>query len=994
MKGVREVLAKIEILTLLDPAILDQLALRFELESFRFGEAIFEEGDPGDKFYLVHSGRVRVVKRSDGQDVSVKTLGPGEHFGEVALLEDRPRSATIRSAADTTLLSLKKRDFDFVLRKAPRLREYFGRFVEDIAFRNFLRISTGFGRELSSKDVEELAGKLTTVSCAAGEPIDRASPALLVLQDGEVDVSHARGGIRQVLGRLLPGDTLGEDDLVGPRAELEFIARKACRFYRLEAEEARGLLDRFPGFQDYLVKRSKRWAILARDRRSTSSRILVRTTHRDGRTPKEMDPAEDSAVLCLEWVLGQEGKKVDRGRVRAVLAAGGGVVSPEGLAATADRLGLYARVLSMPLRELAECDHPLLVLLDGEPAVVRGRMGRHVLLWRPGTGLAKVPIRDLEGAWPDAAVLLEPAPSWDLADAPRGPWRHFLRYFARYRGLLGRLVVAALAYQVLGLASPRFTEAIVDKVAVHRDLGLLDVLFAGMVVVTTVRLALDALRSYVLAHVGKKVGFSLMRDFYDRLLSLPLAFFHEMTGGDLVRRFASHDRIQAIVMRQAAGGVLDLGLVAVCIAMMVAYSGTLTLWTLAFLLPLAAVAFAQAPLLRRYYRGLFDSAARYESMVVESIQAVETVKALSLEGFFFGRWREEYHRMSDLRYSLGLADLGFGVTTSFLRDACYVFLLWQGSRLVLEGGLSVGALMAYSVLASQVGGAIVNFAVLYAIVQDATVSLERLCEVIEREPEEPRHGEGRLNLESVEGSIEFRGVSFRYARDPKAPWILHDVSFDLPAGRRLAVVGRSGGGKTTLLRLLLGLCTPDEGRVRIDGVDVRHVALGTLRRWVALVPQDVFLVNGTIRENIAAGDLEADPARIEEAARLAALHDFVVRLPMGYDTVVGERGIALAGGQRQRIAVARAVYRNPRIVLLDEATAALDAATEAALQESLAVFLAGRTAVTVSHRLHTVREADLILVLDHGRVVERGTHESLLAENGLYYHLHSRLTGG
>jgi len=321
-----------------------------------------------------------------------------------------------------------------------------------------------------------------------------------------------------------------------------------------------------------------------------------------------------------------------------------------------------------------------------------------------------------------------------------------------------------------------------------------------------------------------------------------------------------------------------------------------------------------------------------------------------------------------------------------------VVLLWYGARLVISGDLTVGQLVAFNVLAASVMRPIIKVLDLWNEVQQAGVGLERLNDVFDAKPEEDVSEAARIQLPAVSGRLKFSNVTFRYPTRPERN-ALQNINLEIEPGQTVAIVGRSGAGKTTFANLLLRLHEPNEGCITIDGYDLKQVALSSLRTQIGVVPQDVFLFSGTIRENIALGNADAPLKEVVGAAMLAGAHDFIRELPAGYETKIGERGQSLSGGQRQRIAIARALYRKPRILIFDEATSALDAESERAIQQNLEEILKGRTTLVIAHRLSTVRNADLIVVLDRGTIVEKGTHDSLMRERGVYYHLNAQQLG-
>ena len=326
---------------------------------------------------------------------------------------------------------------------------------------------------------------------------------------------------------------------------------------------------------------------------------------------------------------------------------------------------------------------------------------------------------------------------------------------------------------------------------------------------------------------------------------------------------------------------------------------------------------------------------------------------------------------------------------NILQTLNVIFLFWYGARLVIADELSVGQLVAFNVLVASVTRPIMSLVDLWREFQEISIALERLNDVFDSKPEQDIAQKGLIHMPPIRGHIKFENVTFRYPTRPDKN-ALQSINLEIYPGQTIALVGRSGSGKSTFANMLLRLHEPNEGRIFIDGYDLRQVSINSLRSQIGVVPQDVFLFSGTIRENIAFGDPDAPLEQVVGASMLAGAHEFVSELPLGYETKIGERGQSLSGGQKQRIAIARALFKKPRILIFDEATSALDTESERAIQQNLDQILKDRTTFIIAHRLSTVRGADLIVVMDRGAIIEVGTHYSLMEQKGIYYYLNSQ----
>lgn len=649
-----------------------------------------------------------------------------------------------------------------------------------------------------------------------------------------------------------------------------------------------------------------------------------------------------------------------------------------------------AKALELKARAM-EIDWPRLRDKVQLPAIARHNNGRYFIVARVADD--KLLIHDPAGKAPQVIGKDEFLENWSgamilvtrragLGESIRKfdiSW--FIPAVIKYRRYLLEVLAASFFIQMFALLTPIFFQVVVDKVLVHKGVTTLNVLAAGFLFVIAFEVLLTALRTYVFSHTTSRIDVELGAGLFRHLLRLPLSYFGARRVGGLVARVHELDTIRNFITGSSLTLVIDLFFTIVFFAVMFLYSPLLTLVVLGMIPLYIIIALFITPVLRKGLEEKFQRGAENQAFLVEAVNGIETIKAGATEPQNQRRWEEQlaaYVKASFQTTQLGnIASQG----TAFVNKLTVLLILWIGANLVMSGDLSVGQLIAFNMLAGRVSGPILRLAQLWQQFQQAGISIERLGDILNAQPE-PSYQPGRTSLPKLEGRIEFDNVRFRYR--PDGPEILRNVSLTIKPGEIIGVVGRSGSGKSTLAKLVQRLYVPESGRVLVDGVDLAMVEPAWLRRNIGVVLQENFLFNKSVRENIAFSDPSLPMEKIIQAAKLAGAHDFILELPEGYDTFVGERGSQLSGGQRQRIAIARALITNPAILIFDEATSALDYESEHIIQQNMRYICKGRTVIIIAHRLSAVRDANRILVIEKGKVVEEGGHQELLQARGYY----------
>ncbi len=601
----------------------------------------------------------------------------------------------------------------------------------------------------------------------------------------------------------------------------------------------------------------------------------------------------------------------------------------------------------------------------------------------PEANLFPIPRDEFIAHWTGEIVLLKRPHKLSDTDRKFGlGW--FIPEFWRQRDLLKNIAIAALAMHVLALAVPIFFQIVIDRVLVYFSISTLVVIGIGVVISITFDAILNWLRGYFVLRTASRIDIRVAKKTFEHLMRLPIAFFEASLAGVVTKHMQQGSQIREFLTGRLLTTLLDLPALLVFLPLMAWYSGWLTAVVMGVTLLLAAVIAAMIGPYRRRLRHLYQAEAQRQSLLVESVHGMRTVKSLNLEPRRQEAWENAAADAVRTYVQVGKISLAANTFSQFIEKALTIIIVTVGAFLVFGHHLTVGGLVAFNMLSSRVISPVLQLIGLLNNYQEVLMSVEMLGEVMNRAPESTRRGLTPV----LNGEIELDRVTFRYPNTDRPA--LRDVSLRIPAGSMIGIVGRSGSGKTTLSALLQGLYTATEGAIRIDGHDIRDLDLAYLRGQSGVVPQEPFLFRGSIKDNIRMGQPTAPFEDIVTAARQAGADEFIQQLPQRYDTVLEEGAVNLSGGQKQRLSIARALLRRPRIIIFDEATSALDPESEAVVVKNLAQIARGRTTIVISHRLQTIAGADTILVLDDGMLVDAGPHGQLLQHNAIYRQLWSQ----
>jgi HlyB family type I secretion system ABC transporter len=978
----------------------EELARRSELRTFRAGAALVPPGGRWSGLGVVLSGTAQLVDERHGS-IPIDTLAAGAVFGHESLLSDQPFAYHAYATTDCTVLLLSRAAFEDWLASRPALLRGMRESASRVERRTFLAGSM-LATVLDAAAIESAAAAMRERRLAPGESlVTEGQPAadVYVVRAGRLRVTQGGG---DTLAWVETGDVVDESGVIPALSRQgSLIAETECRIYAMAAEAFRVLVsNQKTGRMDALIAASRSAAAASTPRDGAAEEeaaAVLRWTQPEYRPPPARFPwlkrypsvrqqsSMDCGAACLAAICRYYGKRVSLNRMRAMSRVSTAGASMLHLMHAAREIGFEAVPILSTLEHLKSNHLPALVNWKGYHwIVVYAVHDARVIVADPGEGVIRVPTDEFMKSWTRYALFMRPTPRFAELEESRPTLAQFWPYLTPHRRMLVELGAASLTIQLLAMLLPLFTKFVIDEVIVPERPRWLAAALAGVIAAVLLQWAVSWARQRLLIAVSYRVNLRLITDFYRHVLRLPLPFFERRRVGDVISRLEENTKITSFFTTTGVEFFIDSTTAVLYFGLMLYYNAWLTgVAALFFVLHFVNI-YVITPRLQQGYREMFEHGAQLESHNIESLTGLRTIRTLGVEHYIRSRWQHLFARATNAYFGVLKYVIASGLAGQVVNLSGTVAVLFFGARLVLQGELTVGALVAFTVLAQGVMQPITKLVGSWDQLQETLNAIERLNDVYEspaEATEEP--GDDLVVLPALNGHVQFEDVTFRY--DPEGRNVLQNIDLDIHRGQRVAFVGRSGSGKSTLVKLLLGFYRPTTGRILVDGFDLTDVWLPSLRRQVGVVPQSSFLFHGTVRDNIAQGRPEASVSEVEWAAAMAHAHEFIVRLPQGYQTVLTEQASNLSGGQRQRIAIARAILQRPRMILLDEATSALDNESERRFMQNFDAAFPGRTVLMIAHRLSTVRHADLIVVLDRGTIIEQGTHDELMASRGLYY---------
>ena len=1003
--------------------LIKHLAQQFEILEFQMGDDLMVQSDSGinspqpnpnsQYFWLICEGQSRLlgfdVKKQ--REVSTNLMVEGATFGGESLWCQILLSYRVVAASKVQIARISLSKLTPFLQKLPKLDRKWQHMTTQHQKLIFLKTLTQL-RSLSSHRLKKLLPYLVATKINGGNYLKSAQQAARFwLRHGQIKDQAIAIGDSWGYSESVNHDWLAQTDLLVyqlPQKNWQIFSELAPELITAWSKNPNSQASQAPLAK---TKNAPNVNALVNLRTPNSSITHVaessvpnspppenteeeinypRPIKRRGRWKTypyiEQQSSSDCGAACLGMISRYWGKRLSINFLRELIGIGRSGASLKSLATAAESIGYHARPVRASLSRIAEQQNPWIAHWKGDHYVVVYRIKEHkVLVADPSSGKFELSDVEFVGSWTGYALLLEPTEDLDDAPEEKRSLSRFFKLILPYRSIGITVIIASLLIQLLGLISPLFTQIILDQVVANKSQSTLNVLVIGMLMFGSLGIGLSSIRNYLLSYLANRLDLTMISGFVNHALNLPLKFFESRRVGDIITRVQENQKIQQFLIQNLLLSWLDFLTGFIYLGLMLYYNWRLTALIVCLIPPIVLLTLAATPLLRKVSRERFNATADQNSSLVEMMTGISTVKAVTAEKDLRWRWEDLLTRQLNIRFKGQKLAINLGLMSGLINSIGSGLLLWYGATLVIQDQLSIGQYVAFNMMKGYIISPVMALVALWDELQEVLISVERLNDVFESKSEESQR-DSKIILPKLQGSLRLDNVTFRYESEEEAN-VLQNISLDVEAGQTIAIVGRSGSGKSTLVKLIQGLYHPISGQIAVDGHNLKHVSLKSLRSQMGVVPQDCFLFSGTILENITLYRAEFTLEQAIACAKLAEAHAFIQSLPLGYNTKVGERGDSLSGGQRQRIAIARAFLGDPPILVLDEATSSLDTESERRFQSNLTRLSRQRTTFIIAHRLSTVRNADCIVVLDRGFIVEQGTHEELISQQGLYYQL-------
>ena len=948
-----------------------------EYLSFKMGQPVLNNNTIPDQVLIIISGRARLIYRKTY--LSTAILKPDDFIGLASLLGARgceqisaSSDLLVMSLQDSLILELYKKEISFNNWCNTKLQK-----SEVYRLANILNNNLSTGEELDWKYSSELLLNNLSLQTYNNESTINSNKENIHFTISENIIDKEIGSILNSNEKIKTRGSLPARVLVLPISIYnKLYETKISNNLEIEKNASINLSPEKIQFKDEALG-------------SSVQEIGQYTSSKKFKIIKAKGELRET-LACLQMIAAQlelpyksdSIEKILRDSIRRgkkpTIQLIGGITSMMGLHTTIAQITSYQGMFRVPSFSI--------IAWEGSFAIIKQSNANFIEIVSPNQGVISLNREQIKKKFEDGNIDIVILEKNEKTPEKKFGISWLLPVINKYRKVLLQVLLASAVVQLFGLVNPLMIQVIIDKVISQRSLDTLQILGLAMVVVTIIGSILSSLRTFLFAETTNRIDTRLGAEIIDHLLCLPLDYFDKRPVGELGNRVSELEKIRNFLTGQALTTILDSIFSLIYIVIMFIYSWLLSIVALSVIPIQMIITLLGAPLIRRQIREIAEENAKTQSHLVEVLTGVQTVKAQNVENISRWKWQELYNKYITKSFQNTIVSTALSESSKVLQQLSQLIVLWVGAGLVLKGQLSLGQLIAFRIISGFVTQPLLRLSTIWQNIQQLRVSFERLGDIIDTPVEATETERKKIPLPSLDGRVEFEDITFTFAKN--LPNALTKVNLKIKPGQFVGVVGQSGSGKSTLMKLLPRLYSPNAGNIKIDGYDIDKVELYSLRRQVGIVPQEPLLFAGTIGENISLTDPEATSEEIVNASKIANAHEFIMGLGQGYSTNVGERGAGLSGGQKQRIAIARTLLSNPKLLIMDEATSALDYATERKVCEGIRKACVDSTVFFITHRLNTVKNADLIVMLDKGSIVEQGTHDELMKLKGRYFALY------
>ncbi len=935
------------------------------LENFLIGEEIFNTETPINKVSIILSGSIRQIKRDSTKNTNIYKYVKNDLLFIPELIYELKNSFYYIAANDLQLISIEKEKFLSLLKENNEFRKW----INNQIFKNekIFILQKLLKEEFNNNfDKEQLLNNLSENLMLVDEKI------LKDIQDKKIESKHFEIYSISKSSQFDYLEKIAFEKILGLKfSELKKLVIIDNKFMKLKTEKNKiPKLDKVSSVGEESIDESKKeldYKDIKIKKNVLNKKENVLECFRILSKLIDINYRADPIINYLEFL--DKNKKKYAFINYAEIAYG---------------LGLDVSYGELSISQVLTVKTPSLIIYKNDLALVVKADREKLKVIYPPDGLITLDKNDLEKIYPEKINIINISKN-RLTQENKFSISWFIPILKEYKNTLFQILISGLFVQIFIISNPLLIQVIIDKVISQRSLDTLQVLGFALLVITVIEAVLSSIKSFILSETTNRIDQKLGIKIIDHLFRLPLEYYDKRSIGELSNRVSELEKIRNFLTSQGINTFLDASFSLVYIFVLFLYSGKLTLIALSVIPIQILITYYGSPLFKKQYRKAAIDNANTQSYLVEVLSGIQTVKTQNAETSSRWRWQNYYSKFIKSTYQKTITAVSLNQLTQSLQKISQLIVLWYGAIMVLNGEFTLGQLIAFRIISGYVTQPILRLSTIWQQYQEIKISFERLGDIVNTPKENESKDLGKIQLPSVAGDILFDNVSFKFIGDSKTT--LNKINCQIDKNSFVGIVGKSGSGKSTFCKLISRLYVPNEGSVLIDKYDVQKVEISSIRRQLGIVNQDPLLFAGTIRDNICFGDESFSDKEIIEASKICCAHEFIMELPLGYNTKISEKGSSLSGGQRQRIALVRSLLKKPKIIILDEATSALDIETEQIFIKNLLNKFNNSTIIMITHRLSNVVNANKILVFEKGYLSEQGDHESLLKNKSAYYSL-------